>query len=126
MRSIGACAMEKKQPIRISYDPILHDRIDGIFFVNGGIAFVVCREEDCKYPHKTLRLRRFVRISEMGGLRSEVCFAERMMRIMLDGALEALARVGELHFEIEKQYMKAMNFEEKENFTKRFCEKVLT
>lgn len=126
MRAIGACAMEKKQQIRISYDPILPERIDGIFFAESKIAFVVCRDGECNYPHKTVRLRRFVRVSDMRPIRAEVGYAQRMMRAMLDGAIEELERVKEAHFELEKLYMKAMDFDAKENFTKSFCEAVLT
>ena len=62
----------------------------------------------------------------MRGVHAEVQYAQRMMRAMLDGAIEALSHVREAHFEIEKLYMRAMNFEEKEKFTKSFCQQVLT
>ncbi len=126
LRMIGECAVEKRQPIRISYDPILPDRINGIFFEEERIAFVACEKEACTYPHKTVRLRRFVRVSEMRSIKERLLYASRMMQAMTDGALDCLKHVNELHFEIEKLYMAAMDFEEKEAFTKRFCHKILS
>lgn len=126
LHAIGSCAIEKRQAIRISKDPILPDRIDGICFSDARISFVVCKEKECPYPHKTLKLRRFLRISEMGHVRKEVAYAERMMQAMLRGAEESLLQAHHAHFELERIYTATMDFASKEAFTRMFCEKILT
>lgn len=113
---------QKGLHIRLSYDPILPDRIDGIFLCESKIAFVVASAEECAYPCKQVRMRRFLNTASMRGVRGEVNFCERMRRLMLEGAIEALTQVKDWHFLVEEQYISTMRFSEKENFTKIFCE----
>lgn len=121
MQQLLALAKQKGLRVRVSYDPILPDRIDGMFLCESRIAVVVASAEDCVYPCKHIRMRRFLDTAAMRGVRGEVNFCERMRRLMLEGAIEALARVREWHFSVEEQYISAMRFSEKENFTKIFC-----
>ncbi len=124
--AIGELAVEKKLRIRVSYDPVLPEHPDGIFLCESETAFVIASEKECSYPHRQVRLRRFVEISKMKDLRAQINYAERMKRAMLSGAIEALAEVRDAHFRLEQIYMSAMDFTAKENFTKQFCNRIFT
>ena len=110
--------------IRISYDPVLPNRIDGLFLLSRGWSFVIEKERDCPYPHRRLGLRRFVDTGGMKSIRPMLNHAEQMGRALRGGALEALEAVREAHFRLEEIYAKAMDFEAKEQFTKAFCERI--
>ena len=122
MAELGNMAQELRQPIRVSHDPIEPEKIDGLFFASLGLAVAVCRDEECDYSRKKINMRRFVDTAAMKGVRSELNYTERMIRAMKNGAMDALEKVREIHFRLEEIYSSAMDFEAKENFTKRFCE----
>lgn len=122
MAAFGSLAPEKHWRIRISHDPILPDRPDGIFLCDSGTALVLCPEEECLFPHKPIRMRRFVETARMHALREDLNHAERMKRAMLAGALTSLEEVKTVHFQLESLYMDAMDFSAKEAFTKDFCD----
>ena len=122
MRAIHRVVQRKRLSIRISYDPILPERIDGILLCESGVAIVVGRAEECAYPFRRVGTRRFVDTGEMKPIKRELNRAEQMCRAMVKGAVEALARVREAHFALEALYADCMDFDAKEQFTKRFCE----
>ncbi len=124
MAALGEIAVKKNLSVRVSHDPILPEKLDGIFFCDTRTAFVVANERECDAPHHRVSMRRFVQTSHMKRVRGLLNYTERMRRAMLDGATECLGRVKELHFCVEQIYMSAMNFEAKEKFTKKFCERL--
>lgn len=124
MAELGTIAAHLRLSVRISHDPVEPEKLDGLFLRESGIAFVVCRSEGCEFPHKNIRMRRFVNTSGMKEVRKSLNFAERMCHAMRMGALDELEKVGELHFRLEEIYMSAMDFEAKERFTKQFCERL--
>lgn len=123
-RALLGIAREKGLHLFLSHDPIFPDRIDGIFLCESRIAFVVASDEECTLPCKHIRMRRFLDTAGMREVRGEIHFCERMRRLMLEGAKEALACVREHHFGLEELYISAMRFSEKEAFTKIFCERL--
>ena len=124
MMELGKLASQKLQSVRISHDPVEAEKIDGLFFCERGIAFVVCREEECDYPHHCLAMRRFVDTASMKPIRRELRSIERICRALRGEALDALEKVREVHFRVENIYCDAMDFAAKEAFTKAFCEKL--
>lgn len=124
MRLLYQMTERKRWKIRVSHDPILPERIDGIFLCESGLAFVVGRGEECAYPYKKVGTRRFVDTASMKGIKTSLNHAEQMCRAMLGGAVDALERVRDVHFKIEDLYIASMDFQAKEAFTKSFCEKL--
>lgn len=122
--AFGSLAPSRGWRMRISHDPILPDRPDGIFLSDSGAALVLCPEEECAYPHRRIGMRRFVETARMHGIREELNRAERTRRAMLSGAEAALSSARALHEALEKLYGEAMDFSAKEAFTKAFCEKL--
>ena len=125
MEALGEEAVRKGLKVRLSHDPILPDRLDGLFLCQSGVAFVVCPAEECSYPHRQVRMRRFVDVGGMKKIREDVNYAERVKRALLGGALDALEQVRRIHFEVEEIYATAMDFPAKEAFTKEFCASLL-
>ena len=113
-------AKRKKLSVRVSYHPLLPDRLDGIFFKNAGVAFLAF-EGGGKETRRKISMRRFVDTGAMHSGREELNFAERMRRAMLRGAADCFLRVSEAHFSIEEIYIRAMDFGAKETFTRSFC-----
>ena len=125
LETVGQLAVKKKLAIRVSHDPVYPDELDGIFLVEARRAFVV-KPARLELPAnaRVLSLRRFTDVAGMRKIRGRLRFAERMRASMRQGALEALGEVREVHFALEQFYINAMDFAAKENFTKRFCEKL--
>ena len=124
LEAIYELAKEKKLSVRVSRDPILSEKIDGLYFPKEKTAFAVARGEKIGVSHRRVSLRRFVKTEEMHDLRGDLNFAERMRRAMLEGAVEMLGKVRDAHFAVEEIYVRAMDFGAKENFTKAFCQKL--
>lgn len=124
MEALYRKAAEKKLRVRVSRDPILPEHVDGLFLCGSRIAFAVCEPDACAYPFRKISMRRFVDTGRMHGVRQAVNYAERMRRAMLTGAIEELATVRQIHFEIEAIYIQAMNFDAETAFTKEFCKKL--
>ena len=124
MMELGKIATQKRLSIRISHDPVEAEKIDGLFLCNSGIAFVVCPEEECDYPHQHIPMRRFVNTAAMKRVRGELRAINRIARALKGEALDALEKVREVHFRLEDIYSSAMDFEAKEAFTKDFCQRL--
>ena len=124
MMELGKLAIQKRQSIRISHDPIEAEKIDGLFFLQNGIAFVVCREGECNYPHHSISMRRFVDTASMRRVRRELRTIDRISRALKGEALDALEKVREVHFRLEDIYASTMDFGAKETYTKAFCQKL--
>ena len=124
MMELGKLALEKHLSVRISHDPVEAEKIDGLFLCESGLAFVVCPEEECDYPHHRISMRRFVDTASMKRVRRELRAIDRISRALRAEALDALEKVREVHFRLEDIYSSAMDFAAKEAFTKDFCKKL--
>ena len=118
LEEVGRIAIEKKQPIRLSYDPLLPGRIDGILFEDEGIALQIGKESS--YPTERIRMRRFVDVAGLRAIKGKINYAAQMKRALMGGALESLAEVKAAHFAMEEIYQAAMDFPAKEAYTEEF------
>lgn len=125
MRELYRLASEKRLAVRVSRDPILPENTDALFFPMPGTVFAVLPEEACRYPHRTVSMRRFVDTGAMRRVRVPLGYAIRVRRVMLTGAVGELERAAELHFRIESVYERAMDFAAKEAYTAAFCRRIL-
>lgn len=103
---------------RVSYDPILPQRIEALAFVENGVTFSLCeRDED----DRTVNMRRFVDVEGYrairGGLRECNALGERLLTL----ANGAFSEVREYHFLLETIFGNTMDFAEKERFQERFA-----
>lgn len=115
-----ALAREKKLSVRISYDPIDSDRLDGLYFEASGLCVAVGRgREERKF--ESVDMREFCRL-DYDAIRTAE-YADSARRAMLGGACDTLDEINRLHFKLEEIYVSAMDFAAKEKFTREFCEK---
>ena len=70
-------------------------------------------------------LRRFCAPELLRDVRSQARFAQKMADSALLAACECFTRAGEYHFELERLYTAAMDFDAKERFTVTFCNAIL-
>lgn len=124
MAELYRLAAEKQLRVRVSRNPILPDILDGLFLTDSGVAFVTGDREFCLYPHRGISMRRFLRVAEMRSVKEIVNFNQRMLRALLDETMEQMRTVRQSHFALESIYSSAMNFSEKEIFTKNFCNRL--
>ncbi len=120
LRAIVSCAMHLGLAVRLSYDPILPDRLDGVFFVRDRVSFVIAEPSECAMHHKALSMRHYVDLARMRREHKSVTFCERLQRTMLQGVTDAMEEVKRAHFALEEIYSSAMDFEAKGAFAKAF------
>jgi hypothetical protein len=121
LEAIARIAEARRQPIRLSHDPIEPDVIDAVLLCDCGVLFVAGNGREEIPCRKLVCMRQFLDTARMGAVRSDANAAERGARMMLEGALKSLADVRESHFELEAIYSAAMDFDAKERYTKQFC-----
>ena len=118
--------------VRISYDPICRDHVDGIFIEGHNAAFVLKdsaedvllaeNEEEQSNTDliSTINVRRFINPEKLRESRSEIRYTAHLAQNALDGALHALSKAKIYHFLLEDIYGKAMHWRQKDEFEKRF------
>lgn len=117
-------AVRKKQSFRFSQDPVEPEKIDGLFFPELRLSFVVTTPaETPEIPCRKISMRRFLDAA-VKNIRAELNFNTRMRHALRSRATETLAEVRRLHFQIESIYINAMDFPAKEAFTEAFCERL--
>ncbi|MBQ9079787.1 MAG: hypothetical protein IJY27_01830 [Clostridia bacterium] len=108
----------------VSYDPIDPERVDGVLIESRGLAIVVSDDT----PEREYIAVDMADLCVVPNTESadEARRAEQCYDSMLAGATDALADVRRYHFEVEKIYVQAMDFEAKQRFTAEFCRKTFS
>ena len=114
-------AVRRSLSIRVSYDPISPGAIDGLFLCGTRRAFLVAPRAMGTAADRRISMRRFVKRVQDESLRDELELIRQSEWRLMKGVEGAFASVLGAHFELERIYGDAMNFEAKENFTKIFC-----
>lgn len=124
MRELYRLCAEKRLSVRVSRDPLLPERTDALFLTDCKLLFAAMPEETCRYPHKSVSMRRMTDAAALRRVRVSLGYAERTARVLLTGATDELSRASDLHFQAEALYSAAMDFPAKERFTKAFCDRL--
>lgn len=98
------------------------DEIEGFFLPQNNIAFL----EDTAGADRQINMRRFLDAKAVARNRADIRCALKVRARMLEEAQNSLHEVGEAHFALEKIYGEAMNFQEKEKYTKKLIARVLS
>lgn len=114
---------QKKADIYISNNPIINDRLDGLFIKNEGVGFEISNEDHM--DARKINMKRFVDLDAVSKIRQEYRAIARLRDGSLDLALSEFENVKKYHFILEQIYGSAMDFEAKEKFTEEFCNKIL-
>ena len=115
---------------RVSYHPVLPDRVDALALTDSSTAFVVCTQEIAatiieQQPHaRILSMRRMLKSDALRGVREQLRRVEKLRRGLLDEGCLCLQAVADAHFALEQIYVSAMDFAAKEKYTKALCDKI--
>lgn len=113
----------KKTNVRISHDPIMPDRLDALCDMDNGFTVQTCAEPDDDM--RIISMRRFLDNDAIAEIRSEYRAIVGARNEIHTLALNELAKIGKIHFLLEKIYASAMDFDKKEKFTADLCNKIL-
>ncbi len=75
-------------------------------------------------PTKTVNLKRFYSLSELSAHKSRLSFAKKAANELLTEAIFALQTAKEIHDDLEKRYIDAMDFQKTEEIAKILIERV--
>ena len=123
-------AAREKMSRRISYHPVLPDRVDALWLTATNTAFVVCSQEQTAtlteaLPHaRVVCMRRMMVKDQLRAARDELRRVSRLRDALLDEAGLQMQKVAKAHFSLEQIYTAAMDFAAKERFTAKFCQKL--
>lgn len=104
--------------VRVSYHPILAERIDALEFLDNGVVFSAVENEDAE---AVVNMRRFVFMADYRNVRSSIRKAMHISDELLQCAEEQMLLAREAHFWLEEQFGAAMDFSRKEKREKDFC-----
>ena len=116
---IRAEALKRNMRLRVSFDPVMPSRVDALCLCDAGVTFVVgnCGE-------RRINMKRFI---DEEGVRSCKDFFKKLENLadetesLVEGCF---LEVEKYHFELEKIYAEAMDFDSKEEFTEKFIKKL--
>ena len=80
--------------------------------------------KETMHAEEELNAMRFVRSEVLAECRGKLRFAEKCREALLQGALSALAKMGNVHDELEKYYISAMDFEKSGAMLERVKEEI--
>ncbi len=132
MQELESLASENRQSMRLSYHPVLPDRIDTIFLPGTQTVFSVCDASQtgilkCRFPHsRVLEMRRMIKAEPLREYRGQLRQAQKLREMLIDRATDSLRRVGDAHFKLEEIYISAMDFEAKEAYTEEILERMFS
>lgn len=112
--------------VLVSYHPVYPHKADGLFYPETGLCVLV--EDGIPregIPSRSLSLRRYVDTEALRPLRRELRHTLALREQLIDMALGHLAVAATHHFELEKIYAATMDFDAKEAFTEKFCDRIL-
>ncbi len=122
MQELYALSEEKKYTVKVSYDPIYPQKIDGLLFPETGLCVLV---GDAEEPEGTvtrhISLRRYTEPNALRVVRSDLRHLYGLREQLIEDALKSLSEAAEHHFKIEAIYAAAMDFSAKEVYTEQFC-----
>ncbi len=119
---LGEIASEARRlgiSCKISYDPIMPERVDALELCDVGMAFVIGDEGE-----RIINPKRFVNEGELRSEKEKIKKIESTVKAIEELALDSFGEVKEYHFALEEIYTAAMDFDAKEGFTENFIKKL--
>ena len=117
---IYAASVARGCDMRVSYDPLCPDKINGLYYPTARTAFVIGKADGESH---SLGVRRFTVGAAMREVRTELRRALSLRASLIESAVDSFAMASGAHFDIEKIYSSAMDFEAKGRFEAEFCKR---
>lgn len=127
---LAALAQERGLDVRVSYHPVLPDRMDALMMTGDRTAFVVCSHSEIEtlsraYPHARIVTMKGLTVGErVRAVREQLRRMTRLRDALLEEACLQLDMAATAHFELERIYTAAMDFAAKERFTQALCQRL--
>lgn len=104
--------------VRVSYHPILSDRIDALELIGNGVSFSIAEggEED-----DVFNMRRFLKRDAYRNVRGGIKTAKGICESILTCAEAQMSLARTAHFALETLFGTAMDFPAKESYEQKFC-----
>ena len=115
---------EKRLKVYVSHHPIHSHKIDGLYYPESGLCFLVGKQETISPSHRRILLQRYLNKSLFKSVRGEVRHCIKLAEEMTEGACRVLRSAGTAHFALESLYASAMDFEAKEKHDEALCERI--
>ncbi|MBO5898098.1 MAG: hypothetical protein J6R04_03710 [Clostridia bacterium] len=127
---LSAEAVSRGLDVRVSYHPVLPDRIDALMLTADRTAFVVCSHGEVEhlshaFPHARIVSMKRMTVSErVRAVREQLRRTTHLRDALLEEACLQLDCAARAHFELENIYTAAMDFAAKEQFTQALCRRL--
>ena len=106
--------------MRVSHDPVMPEHVDAVEFSDYGLVFYLGEGNG-----KRVNMQRFIDAEKAKGIRRAYRELVACEASLLNAARSALADVRQNHFELEKIYIRAMDFDAKDRFTEQFANSLM-
>ena len=114
-------AERKRQPISVSYAPLMPDRPDGVLFRETGDCFLLGVSQE-RQTEDRIRMRRFLDSAFPSREKGEIRANRRIAEALMEEAEASLSMAGQIHGRLEAIYGACMDFERLERFSEKFCQ----
>jgi hypothetical protein len=115
-------AKKKNIGMKVSYNPIVPQYPDGVYFYNKKTAFVIVEKEDAERDDAVkINMQRFIDHDVLSEIKKSLKGNQRHYDGLYALAAQSLVEAGEYHFELERIYSACMDFLSKERYTASFC-----
>lgn len=122
LRELLCMAKIKNQPAYVSYSPLNPEFETALYLPELSMSFTL--SNDYGADDKIINMERFVDSDYIKQHKNKIKFGRRCYKALIEGALEYLSEIKELHTELEAIYTAAMDFKRKEDFTKKLLIKM--
>jgi energy-coupling factor transporter ATP-binding protein EcfA2 len=123
---IHAEAKQKGLSVILSPDPLVPERLSALYIRETKSAFIISKKDSEQMPDaKRIDMRRLACHESHRLFSGKAKLATRLSRELIDSACEEFERARFYHFELERIYGSAMDFDAKEKFTKQFAKGIL-
>ncbi len=106
----------------VSYDPISPSTPDALYYPEKDIVYYIGSESD--YEEKQINMRRFIENSFLMPYKANIRAIGRIRAELLTQLFADYRSIKRLHAEAEKIYSSAMDFSEKESYTRDFIKSI--
>ena len=106
--------------MRVSHDPVMPEYADAVEFSDYGLVFYLGEGNG-----KRVNMQRFIDAEKAKGIRRAYRELVACEASLLNSARSALADVRQNHFELEKIYIRAMDFDAKDRFTEQVANSLM-
>ncbi len=108
--------------VTVSYSPQYPNKPDALYYPDFDMSFYISSKiKDDEIP---INMRRFVSDSVLRPYKAEIRALTRLKNDAIASMNKCFTNIKKLHFELEKIYSSAMDFSEKEKYTKEFIDKL--